>query len=141
MTLAAMSQVVDRFLVRLQQIEAASDLTQKDATKKGGRTPAMVTSWKRGRTKPNLESADRYVRGLGGELIVDILHPNGGRVHLLAAEAGAEAARLLDSFETEDRELVLEVLRKIPAHREHREAVRGHLRDMIRAIDAMSRKA
>lgn len=136
-----MGQVVDRFVARLREIEEASELTQDAATKKVGRSAAMVTAWKRGDRKPTLESADEYVRGLGGELIIDILHPNGGRVHLLAEQSGAEAARLIDSFEPEDRDLILAVLRMIPEHREHREAIRGHLRDMIRAIEAMSRRA
>jgi transcriptional regulator with XRE-family HTH domain len=132
-----MSQVVDRFLARLQEIEEASELTQKDASKKGGRTAAMVGHWKRGRSKPTLESAEKYVTGLGGELVIDILHPNGGRVHLLATKDGAVAARLVDSFDDEDRALVLDLLQAIPEHREHRETIRGMLRDVVRALRAL----
>lgn len=133
----AMADVVERFLARLGQVERASDSTQKAAAEEAGLTPAAIGYWKRRDHSPSLDNLEVYAKALGGELIVDVYHPNEGKHVLLATKAGSDAARLVESMAPDDQELILKVLRAIPEHHDHRETIRGMLRDIIRALGAL----
>lgn len=131
---------MDDVLSSLKHLQEISDKTQKDAARSANISASAVNYWLSKTHPPTIDKLDAYVRGLDGELIVEMWHPKEDRWPTVTTREGAEAAMLFEHLDAGERNTLLRLMRILPAAGKHTGTVKGMVKDIEDMLDALERK-